>query len=277
MVPQLDHVVADVRHRLDEAAERYKALGFRLTERGRHTLGSENHLAVFGSDYLELLGTGEPGSTVRADLTGFPVGLNGLVFKLQGAEQACAGLRERGLPVQPVQSFSRPVHLDGRREEARFKTVRLEPRALFDGRVYFCEHLTPELVWRPEWQNHPNGALAITRVVIAARDPDRIAGRFGRLFGHDAAEKKETGRALRIGDVEVLIASPQRLFQDLGAALPDPLGRGDHMALLGIRVRSLSRAAEIARSGGVDALRVEPDRVVVPASQAMNVTLEFSE
>jgi hypothetical protein len=45
-----------------------------LTERGRHTLGSENHLAMFGSDYLELLGTGETSPAVRADLAGFPRG-----------------------------------------------------------------------------------------------------------------------------------------------------------------------------------------------------------
>ena len=57
--PILDHVVIDVRDRMDVAAAAYRALGFQLTPRGHHTLGSMNHLAMFANDYLELLGFGE--------------------------------------------------------------------------------------------------------------------------------------------------------------------------------------------------------------------------
>ena len=41
---------------LDAAAERYASLGFTLTPRGHHTLGSINNLAILGTDYIELLG-----------------------------------------------------------------------------------------------------------------------------------------------------------------------------------------------------------------------------
>ena len=53
------------------------------------------------------------------------------------------------------------------------------PAKIAMGRVYFCEHLTPELVWRPEWQSHPNGARAIARVIVATDEPraDRLAVR----------------------------------------------------------------------------------------------------
>ena len=60
-VPRIDHVVVDVRDRIDEAERRYRALGFNLTQRGRHSLGSVNHLAMLDPDYVELLGTGEGG------------------------------------------------------------------------------------------------------------------------------------------------------------------------------------------------------------------------
>ena len=46
--PVLDHVVINVMGRLDEAAAQYQRLGFQLTERGYHTLGSSNNLAIFG-------------------------------------------------------------------------------------------------------------------------------------------------------------------------------------------------------------------------------------
>ena len=63
--PVLDHIVIDVRDRIDEAAERFTALGFRLTPRGHPTLGSSNHLAMFATDYLELLGFGAGGAAVQ--------------------------------------------------------------------------------------------------------------------------------------------------------------------------------------------------------------------
>ena len=54
--PILDHIVIDVRDRIDDAARHFSELGFLLTPRGHHTLGSSNHLAMFATDYLELLG-----------------------------------------------------------------------------------------------------------------------------------------------------------------------------------------------------------------------------
>lgn len=53
-VATLDHVVIDARDRIDEAARFYQDLGFQLTPRGHHTLGSSNNLAIFGTNYLEL-------------------------------------------------------------------------------------------------------------------------------------------------------------------------------------------------------------------------------
>jgi hypothetical protein len=275
-VPRIDHVVIDVGDRLDEAARRYQALGFHPTERAQHSLGSCNQLCVFGRDYLEFL---SPGSGARPDLIGFPVGLNGLVFALRGPDAVHDALRSRGMPAQPVQHFSRMVELpDGTRGEARFNVIRLEPRTVFDGRVYFCEHLTPELIWRPEWQAHPNGALALARVALAARDPNAIADMFDRMFGAGAvarASGQNDPHVLRGGEVAVEIWPRDALAHVLGAAMPDPAGRADHMALVGIRVRSLDGTKDILRANGIQNPTVEPGRILVPPAEAMNVALEF--
>ena len=191
-----------------------------------------------------------PGNGARPDLAGFPVGLNGLVFALKGAD-AVHELRARGIPVQPVQRFSRNVDLpDGTQGEARFNAIRLAPRTVFDGRVYFCEHLTPELIWRPEWQAHPNGALAITRVAIAARDPDAVAENSTgcSVPARLRARHEDRPHVLRAGEVAVEIWPRDALARTLGAAMPDPAGRGDHMALVGIRVRSLDETKNMLRA-----------------------------
>src|SRR5437763_17173824 len=100
--PVLDHGVIDVRDRIDEAMRCFQSLGFQLTPRGRHTLGSVNHLAMFATDYLELLGFAA-GGAIRPEIMRFPVGLNGLVFKTGNADSVHAQAAAADLPILPVQ------------------------------------------------------------------------------------------------------------------------------------------------------------------------------
>ena len=53
----LDHIVVMV-HNLDDAAERWRSLGFTLSPRGTHSahLGTGNFTIMFDVDYVELLG-----------------------------------------------------------------------------------------------------------------------------------------------------------------------------------------------------------------------------
>lgn len=52
----LDHIVIYVRFDIEMAEARFSELGFTQTPRGYHSLGSCNHLMMFGNDYLELVG-----------------------------------------------------------------------------------------------------------------------------------------------------------------------------------------------------------------------------
>ena len=272
--PVLDHVVIDVRDRIDEAMRCFQSLGFELTPRGRHTLGSVNHLAMFATDYLELLGFAEEGAT-RPEIVRFPVGLNGLVFKTADAylvhDQAAAA----GLPILPVQSFSRPVALDSGTQDARFRTTRLDPARVPMGRVYFCEHQTPGLVWRPEWQTHPNGAFAIARVVVATVDPQRTARLFRGLFGDKAMGDRNGRQIFAAGAAQVELSTPDVIAAEFGDTAAEAASRTEYMAVLGIRIRSLPEAERCLRS--FRGLRVEPQRLVVPADAAFNTTIVFSE
>jgi Glyoxalase-like domain len=104
---QLDHVVVDARDRIDEAVQAYQALGFLITPRGHHTLGSRNNLVIFGTNYLELLGFGAGGG-MRPELMAFPAGLNGLVFKTGNAEDTAARARKRAFRHRPRRRFLAP-------------------------------------------------------------------------------------------------------------------------------------------------------------------------
>ncbi|MBV9828152.1 MAG: VOC family protein [Alphaproteobacteria bacterium] len=270
--PVIDHVVIDARERMDEAADVFSRLGFTLTPRGHHTLGSMNHLMMFASDYLELLGFNDGGSA-RPELAPFPVGLNGLVFQTADADVVYAHASEAGLPIRPVQSFSRPVELDGERHDAKFRTTRLDPAQIAMGRVYFCEHQTPELVWRPDWQAHPNGARTIARVIVATDDPAATGVLFDTLFGTGTVVVEGGKASLTCGKARVEMMPPEALRAELGDAVAAASGRREYLAALELTVDSAAETAARLQGFGYS----DGERIVVPADKAFNTTLLFRQ
>ena len=276
--PRLDHVVVDARDRMDEAARVYRALGFHVTDRSRHTLGSTNHVVVFETDYLELLGFDPGGEKTRPDLQGWPVGMNGLVFGLEQPEEVHRELEKRGVAVNPVQDFSRPVNLGGGpNQDAKFRVVRLQAGTASFGRVYFCQHLTPELIWRREWQEHANGAQTIERILVAVGDPGATAELLQRMFGEAVRAGAGNTWSLMAGGVAVDFVPLAEVSERYGDFAADPAGRTDYMAALTVRTRSIAAAAKALEAGGIEAAQSEGQRIVVPAAAAMNVTVEFVE
>jgi len=111
----IDHLVINVLKEMDAAHDTFKQLGFTMTPRGRHTMGSINHLMIFEKDYIELIGLPVDGTILRDELLGNPIGIDGIVFQSSDAEQTYQTLTKRKQSLLPVQSFSRPVDLDGKK------------------------------------------------------------------------------------------------------------------------------------------------------------------
>jgi len=276
--PRVDHVVLDTRDGMDEAVRAYETLGFQLTPRSRHSLGSINHLAVFEPAYLELLGFDQASNVVRADIAQFPIGLNGLVFNTESACELFHDLKARGVPVDEPVAFSRNVDLRDGSAEAKFRVVRFKKGAAPFGRVYFCQHLTPDLIWRRGWLKHPNGATAIECVSVALRDPAAAAEQFSRIFGPDTVRKAsgETWK-LSAGNTEIDFCAIDALQAQLGAAMPLALGRTDFIARLIVRAESLARVSQVLRAAAIPFTLLEPGRLRVPAASGWNLALEFVE
>jgi hypothetical protein len=152
----LDHAVIAVRD-LDAAAATFRALGFTLTPRGQHSIGSQNHCIMFGSTYIELLASPKPHPWLDY-YRGFGEGLAAIALSTNDADAA-----SREFAAKPPMDLSRPVEGG----IARFRLVPL------DGVPYLfvCQHLTPELVWRPEWQSHANGGQELIGVGLPMQQP----------------------------------------------------------------------------------------------------------
>lgn len=173
----LDHLVINTRFNLDPYRAFFGSLGFTVTPKSRHSLGSVNHLIVFEDSYLELIGLERDGP-VRQDIVESRMGIDGLVLAMEEEEAVLAAVEKAGLQAFPPQRFNRLLE-NG--EKAEFVAVRLVPGQFEEGRVYFCRHLTPELVWQKNVMTHPNGVSGIGKLTIAASDPDSTRQAYARL------------------------------------------------------------------------------------------------
>lgn len=276
--PVLDHVVVNVKGDLEASVDTYRRLGFALTERGHHSLGSSNHLAIFGENYLELLGYEAGKSTVRPDVMQAPLGLTGLCFKTPDVHGVFAALQERDIGVETPAEFFRPVHLpDGTTQDARFRTVRIASDLVRNGRVFFCHHLTPEHVWRDEWREHPNGVTDIVGYVICSPNPAQTAALYNRAFGPGVlSEIGGSGYAFTAGRARVQIVSTLNAARRFGHVETTNDGSERGVALV-LRTRSLAQTEAALRKHGVPWKTLDNGTLLVAAGDAFHVALQFVE
>lgn len=273
---QIDHAVINVHYELDRAERLFKGLGFYLAARGYHSLGSINHAMMFGTDYLELIGL--PKETeglppARPEVMASPVGINGLVFKTYDMDETWAHLQALGMADIAPKSFSRPVELaSGETQDAQFRTVTVNASVFPGGRVYFCQHLTPELLWRAEWQSHANGASRIAEFVIVSKDYIREADNLSRLLRSKLSGQGET-LEIEIDGARISILSVNAYNSRYGELASS---MGERSSIFGAMILQTSDLESVKQyAENAEALTMEaPDRLALRVS-VFDCVLEF--
>ena len=116
-----------------------------------------------------------------------------------------------------------------------------------EGRMQFLTHHTEELVWRDPFLDHPNGALALAAIWIAAADPAVPTQRFARFAGRPANREGEVSTIpLERGTIRV--ATPEYLEREFGIEPGPPL---PYLAAYEVTVDSLARLVELLDSAGM--------------------------
>ncbi|MGI9026378.1 MAG: VOC family protein [Burkholderiaceae bacterium] len=206
-VDHLDHLVLNVLFEMDAAASLFESLGFQLTPRGRHSLGSINHLIMLPGSYVELVGLPRDVDRIRKEVFDSPHGPSGLVPGSDDIDATRRRLQELGLHPGDIQDFSRPVTIDGRERLARFRTVGVAQSEFVAGRVYWCQHLTPELVWRDEWLVHDNGLRTLDHLTIESIEAGPVARRYAAATGAEAVPT-DGGWCITLADGFRLLIEP---------------------------------------------------------------------
>lgn len=272
----LDHVVINALFDMDPAAAMMSQLGFTLTPRGYHSLGSINHLVMFENHYLELVGLPSGTDILRKDVLESPRGLNGLVFQAEDIDVSLRTLRDSGLAMLEPQSFSRPVAIDGVEQLARFRTVRAAPELFEAGRVYYCHHYTPELVWRRPWMSHANGVRGLSELVVVTANIEADAPRYAKAAQASAERRGDDCAIVPSDGFRISLISPARYRERYGELCVETDSRQSFFGAIVFDAGELGRIRDLAVS--IPELRTRAtDRSLALLVPFLNTLLEFRD
>lgn len=275
----VDHVLILVRD-LASSKEIFERLGFFVTERGTHTkfLGTGNHCIILQDDYFELLGVVAPTEKNEAyrSLLQEREGLIGFALATRDAEANYDAFKAHGFTINPAREYGRPVEVDGRQEQVAFKSAFISDDPVTGPVTFFCEHMTPHLIWHSPWQSHPNTATGIASLTVVGDDPRGVGQYYQRMLAPHGAAAEEDGKfAFEMGRCHYQVLSRQRAAQEYPNANLTVEG-GTELIALGIRVNNLPTAREVMTAGGVQ-LEDIPLGFRVAPREACGAVVEFCE
>jgi catechol 2,3-dioxygenase-like lactoylglutathione lyase family enzyme len=260
VLDHLAHFVPD----LDAAAAVWESLGFRVSERSEHQVegksaGTANRCVLFERGYVEILTPTLPAlptpnaQRVRERMAKF-VGVHLAAFGTPDAEAERRRLVAQGFAPDPLVHLGRTL-ADGK--PLRCSVVHVPPPEMPEGRVQYCEQLTPENLWQPRYVN----PLSLEGVFVVADDPQGAAARWGRFSG--LLPRRDGGLVhLEMARGRVTIGTRSALQELLGAAPAAPA-----LAGYALGCRDPHALAERCRAAGMAVQRKETAyAVLLPAA-----------
>ncbi len=179
--PELDHLGFACRD-LEPLLKTFFSLGFAPTQaerlqgvdrRGRpFSLGQISAHVVLGNTYIELSAVPDP--TTGNHLEPFLARHEGLhILALRAEDIAAAHRRARDAQKNPsrLQNATRQINYGDQQGSARFRWWMLPASDMPSALLCYVDNQKPELVYQAAVQEHPNGALDVSAVLIRAADP----------------------------------------------------------------------------------------------------------
>jgi hypothetical protein len=272
----IDHVLLAVRD-LAGAAQVFERLGFVASPRGGHAeWGTANQCLMFGCDYIELIGPVGEGLAARRISRFIETqgeGLMGAGLTTTDAEAASQSLRRAGIAAEPPSALSRQLEAPEGVLIPRFSVVTM-PEGTTPGLASFlCQHLTPDLLRRPDWLAHPNGATGIVSLTVVLDQPLAAMPAYDRLFGAAACTPTDDMVTVHTGHGLIYLVTPDgfdHLHPDIDIDPPE----APRLAAVTIAVADLDRAAEVLKANGVRSRR-KSDHIAIAPEASLGVGIEF--
>jgi hypothetical protein len=277
----IDHVIIAVRD-LEGAGTGWSRLGFTLTPRGRHSgQGTANYCIMFENDFLELFGIVDPADNVEhlAAFLARREGARNLAFAPAGsAEDARAALLERGLHPSQLHALSRRMELPEGPVIPRFALIGWaaeDTPGLPES--FVCAHLTPELMRRPEWLVHRNGADGLRGIHVLVEHPAALLPAYDRLLGIQHVTTTDAVAAVHVGRHRIVFSTPDDFVTMHPGIALDPDFPVPRIVALDLGIADRLHTADCLRQREIAFDELPDGTLVVPASEANGAILFFCE
>lgn len=183
--------------------------------------GTGNRCVMLQQGYLEFLTPlhDTPNAQQLRTAIARYTGVHLIAFGTNAPDEDYARLDREGFtPLAPL-PLQREAQTPDGTATARFTVVRVPPPVMAEGRIQYCQHHTPDVVWQPRWLTHANHAVALAGVLLCVANAAAAAQRYARFTGLpvqrvDQAWRLDTGRGY------VLIADAEPLQRMLGVTAP---------------------------------------------------------
>lgn len=252
---------------LDAARAAFERLGFTVPPRGSHIeWGTGNLCIMFAEDYVEVRGIIDPDRfTMHLDthLEQHGEGLMGVAFGTDAVGRSIEEARRNGIDTGELRRLRRNFeHPEGWTQPAfeLFSPQANDIEGLMH--VVVIQHLTPELIRRPDFLEHANGCIGINGIAGKVTDVAGSATKMRRLLGEPAVLETHDALTLTVPSGQWI-----RLEQAKQAGLDSiTLRVSDRQKLC-----DLLDAAGVAFTSGIDGV------VSVGAGYACGCALMFTD
>ena len=282
---RIDHVMICVPD-LQAGIETYRRIGFDVHYGGVHPgAGTENAIAFFEDDYLEILGIradeqGQAGAAL-VDFIARGGGLRYLALQSDDLAADVAAMRRRGVDVADPTDGGRRTPAG---QELRWRVARLGAGNPLP--IFFIQHLTPLAERRrtvPRPGEHPNGVLRPERAYIVVPDVAKAAETYARVLGVPVP-RTEQGTVIKasmvvfnLGPTGLTVAEPA----GPGPAADALASRGPGPFQVLFRTRSMDAADRWMREHGMApparGIRTSGEHaMLVPPRDACGVSIGFA-
>ena len=145
------------------------------------------------------------------------------------------------------QNFSRPAIIDGIEQLVRFRTTRTASELFAAGRVYYCQHYTPELVWRREWMSHANGCNGLSELVVVISSIGTDVPLYAKAAQAPAEKRENDVWTIDLIDAfRITLLSPARYRERYGELCVDTGGRNSFFGAVVFKASDLGRIHNLA-------------------------------
>ncbi len=224
----------------------FEKIGFRMTPIGKHPWGTSTSLAMFEGCLIEIVGIYDDtlldvnpagdfrfGRHIHKHLIHHEgIALSALHSTDMPADIAHA--KTAGLRVSGTLEFGRDVTLPNGDQDRTKTTLALLPDTEYPRLSFFlCQQHRPELIYVPEWMNHPNTVYGYAGINIVAELSvhKNLQRKFSALYG--VANNQSIGFSVETANGKIQVQSKEAIESEFGE-LTKTLNDGSEAGIVAI-------------------------------------------